>query len=75
MGAAMEDQARIREKLDEVKLQLDWDNTTGSVRKWWEQFEAENATQLELVMRVAEELAVRKTTITQFYLAHLRGNT
>ena len=71
----MEDQARIREKLDEVKLQLDWDNTTGSVRKWWEQFEAENATQLELVMRVAEELAVRKTTITQFYLAHLRGNT
>ena len=63
----MED--RIREKLDEVRRQIDWDNTTGSARKWWEEFEAGNAARLELVMRLAEELAVRKATITEFFLA------
>lgn len=71
----MEDQDRIREKLDEVKRQLDWDNTTGSARKWWEAFEAGNADRLELVMRLAEELAVKKATITEFFLARLYSNT
>ena len=71
----MEDQHRIREKLDEVKRQLDWDNTTGSARKWWEAFEAGNADRLELVMRLAEELAVKKATITEFFLARLYSNT
>ena len=66
---------RIREKLDEVKRQLDWDNTTGSARKWWEDFEAGNAARLELVMRLAEELAVRKATITEFFLAHVYSIT
>ena len=60
---------RIREKLDEVRRQLDWDNTTGIARKWWEEVEAGNAARLELVMRLAEELAVRKATITEFFLA------
>ncbi|MCB0332445.1 MAG: type IV secretory system conjugative DNA transfer family protein, partial [Bdellovibrionales bacterium] len=33
---------QVREKLEEVKKVLDWENTTGSSKKWWEAFENEN---------------------------------
>jgi type IV secretory pathway TraG/TraD family ATPase VirD4 len=66
---------QILSKLDEVKKVLDWDNTTGSARKWWEAFENENKTRMPLVLRLAEELQVRKATITEFFLAYVYSNT
>jgi type IV secretory pathway TraG/TraD family ATPase VirD4 len=66
---------QVRTKLDEVKKTLDWDNTTGSSRKWWEAFESENKHRLALVLRLAEELANRKATITEFFLAYVYSNT
>src|SRR5262249_15323910 len=66
---------QVRTKLEEVKKTLDWDNTTGSARKWWEAFENENKHRLALVLRLAEELANRKATITEFFLAYVYSNT
>jgi type IV secretory pathway TraG/TraD family ATPase VirD4 len=66
---------QIRTKLEEVKKALDWDNTTGSARKWWEAFENENTTRMNLVLRLAEELSNRKATITEFFLAYVYSNT
>ena len=66
---------QIAQKLEEVKKTLDWDNTTGSARKWWEAFESENKTRTALVLRLAEELQTRKATITEFFLAYVYSNT
>ncbi len=66
---------QIRTKLDETKKRLDWDNTTGSARKWWEAFENENKHRVNLVLRLAEELQNRKATITEFFLAYVYSNT
>lgn len=66
---------QLLKKLEEVKKTLDWDNTTGSARKWWEAFENENKTRTALVLRLAEELQVRKATITEFFLAYVYSNT
>jgi hypothetical protein len=66
---------QIDKKLAEVKKNLDWDNTTGSARKWWDAFENENKTRMPLVVRLAEELQVRKATITEFFLAYVYSNT
>ena len=66
---------QIVDKLTEVKKSLEWDNTTGSARKWWEAFESENKTRTPLVLRLAEELQTRKATITEFFLAYVYSNT
>jgi hypothetical protein len=66
---------QIRKKLEDVKKTLDWDNTTGSARKWWEAFENENKTKINLVLRLSEELANRRATITEFFLAYVYSNT
>jgi len=66
---------QLTEKLTETKTKLDWDNTTGSARKWWEAFENENKTRIALVLRLAEELANRNATITEFFLAYVYSNT
>lgn len=70
------DVARIREAIEASKNEhLGWKTTTGSARKWWEAFEAENQHRLGLILRLAEELAVRKATITEFFLAYVYSNT
>lgn len=66
---------QILDKLTETKKKLDWDNTTGSARKWWEAFENENKHRMALVLRLTEELANRKATITEFFLAYVYSNT
>ena len=67
---------QIKEKLEQVKKEkLDWDNTTGSARKWWQAFEKENTHRYALVLRLAEELAIRNATITEFFLAYVYSNT
>lgn len=66
---------QVKKRLEEVRKQLDWDNTTGSARKWWEAFENENKFRMALVLRLAEELLNRKATITEFFLAYVYSNT
>jgi hypothetical protein len=66
---------QILARYREVRETLDWANTTGSARKWWEAFEAENRHQPALVLRLAEELAGRQATITEFFLAYVYSNT
>ncbi len=66
---------KVREKLEETKKNLDWENTTGSAKKWWEAFENENKHRVALVLRLAEELSNRKATITEFFLAYVYSNT
>jgi ATP-dependent Clp protease ATP-binding subunit ClpX len=55
--------------------QLDWKNTTGSARKWWEAFEQENKHRPALIFRLAEELRNRNATIAEFFLAFVYSNT
>jgi len=66
---------QVNKKLEEVKGRLEWDKTTGSARKWWLAFESENKHRPALILRLAEELDVRKATITEFFLAYVYSNT
>lgn len=66
---------QIKEKLEAVKKNLEWEKTSGSARKWWLAFENENKHRLGLVLRLAEELQIRKATITEFFLAYVYSNT
>ena len=54
---------------------LGWKDTSGSARKWWESFEQENQHRPALIHRLCEELANRKATITEFFLAYVYSNT
>ncbi len=62
-------------RLEQVKSKIDWSNTTGSAHRWWQAFEKENSDRMPLVLRLAEELALRKATITEFFLAYVYSNT
>lgn len=64
----------VTKRIAQVKARLDWANTTGSARKWWESFEHENRSRLPHVLRLAEELAQRKATVTEFFLAYVYSN-
>jgi hypothetical protein len=66
---------QILERYRSVREMLDWAGTIGSARKWWDAFENENRTRPGLVLRLAEELASRKATITEFFLAYVYSNT
>ncbi len=66
---------QVQAKLEEVMGKLDWANTTGSARKWWETFRNTNTRRAALVLRLAEELAIRKVTITEFFGAYASSNT
>jgi type IV secretory pathway TraG/TraD family ATPase VirD4 len=67
---------QVRDALEKIKKEkLDWENTTGSARKWWEAFENENLDRLALVFRLGEELSNRTATITEFFLAYVYSNT
>jgi hypothetical protein len=67
---------QIRARLEEFKERLDWAGTMGSAKTWWEYFmENEDNGKLNLVLRLAEELAVRRATITEFYVACMFSTT
>lgn len=59
------------ETLERLKKALDWENTTGVAREWWESFEEENAKNLPLVVSLAEEILKKRATINDFFLAYV----
>lgn len=58
-----------------VYEKIQYAETVGSARKWWDKFEEENRDRTSLVARLAAELAVRDATITEFFLAYVYSNT
>ncbi len=67
---------QLKDGIERLKRdKLDWPNTTGSARDWWEAFETENAGREALVYRLAEELARRQATIADFFLASIYADT
>ena len=54
---------------------LEWKSCTGNAKKWWGAFELENRHRPALVLRLAEELARRKASITEFFLSYVYSNT
>ena len=64
----------IHERLEEVKRAIGWGATTGAARRWWEAFEDENRHQLGLVLRLAQELAAREATISEFFISYVYSN-
>lgn len=68
--------SQLWQALEDLKKQsLDWENTKGDARKWWEAFEEENKTRVALILKVAQEIASRNATITDFFLAYVYSNT
>ena len=65
----------IKERIEEVKNQIGWNETKGSPRRWWDNFENENKNRLALVLRLCEELLLRTATISEFFLAYVYSNT
>lgn len=66
----------ILSTLETIKNEkLDWKATKGSAKKWWQAFETENKQKPELVLRLAEELAVRRATVEEFFLILTYSNT
>ena len=67
---------RIRERIDTLKNDaLQWNDASDGASKWWKQFEKDNSNRPSLVLRLVEELAERKATINEFYLACVYSNT
>ncbi len=67
---------RIRERIDTLKNDaLQWNDTSDGAGKWWKQFEKDNSNRPSLILRLVEELAARKATINEFYLACVYSNT
>ena len=58
-----------------VKIGLGWGATTGAARRWWEAFEDENRHQFGLVLRLAQELAAREATISEFFISYGDSHT
>lgn len=65
----------LRQALEQRKAKLDWENTTGVAKEWWETFEKQNAQRLPLLISLCEELEKRSATITEFFLAYLYSNS
>ena len=61
--------------LKKVKQEIEWDQTTGSARKWWDGFEQENQHRPALILQLAEELKSRKTSISEFFMTYVYSNT
>lgn len=67
---------RIWNRIESLKTDnLEWSETSSSARLWWQKFEDENKHRPALILRLVEELFVRKATINNFFLASLYSNT
>jgi hypothetical protein len=69
-------ETQLRDHLQDIKeMQLDWNKTSDGVRRFWENYEKQSQQRTTVVVRLAEELAIRKATITEFYRALVNSNT
>jgi hypothetical protein len=66
---------KILERLGEVKTQLDGQRDSAEAVEWWQNFERDNQHRPGTVLRLAEELAVRKVSATEFHAAILQSGT
>lgn len=68
----------VRAQLEKLKCSvLDWETCIGPAREFWLAFEDQRKDQLELVLRVAQELAKRQppATIAEFYKCYRLADT
>lgn len=67
---------KIAAKLAEVEAKIGYQSTVNSSAcKWWSAFKKENDQKISLVLRLSEELLIRKATVTDFFLAYVYSNT
>ena len=59
----------VRARLETVKKTIAYDKAFNHLRAWWDAFERENTRHPSLVLRIAEEIACRGATISDFVLA------
>lgn len=62
-------------RLRDVKRRLGWNDASEPAREFWTAFEQRNGRDLARVLRLAEELAVRRATIDEYYRAYFLSNT
>ncbi|MEZ5963198.1 MAG: DUF4062 domain-containing protein [Planctomycetota bacterium] len=67
--------ADLDSEIADLRGKLDWANTTGSARQWWEAFEAENGHRKTLVVRLMFALRHLQSSITEFFLSYVYSNT
>jgi len=66
---------RLRERLEAVKLVVGYSSAQESAARWWIAFEEQNKTRTALILRLAEELALRRSTVDAFFMAYVYSNT
>lgn len=66
---------QLRQSLEQIKAGLDWAQTRGSARQWWELFEQANANNIIAVLSLAKEIGARKATIAEFYSVFANSGT
>lgn len=67
---------RIWNRIELLKTDnLEWSEASSSAQTWWQKFENENKHRPALILRLVEELSIRKATINNFFLASLYSNT
>ena len=66
---------QIRLRFDEVRPQLGIDEAAPQAREWWDSFALENQARPSLLLRLAEELAVRRAGISDFFEAFALSQT
>lgn len=72
--AGMSDES-IRKLVVAAKATIGLEEAGTSAREWWEAFEAEYQQKISQVLRLAEELQVRKATITDFFYARAQADS
>lgn len=65
----------VLERLEETKPSIGWGEISGGAKTWWSKLEADNSEQPRLLLRVAEEIKLRESTITEFYQAFVYSNS
>lgn len=65
---------QIRDRLELLKQDLGWPDTTDNEKAWWSAFETENSHKLRLVLCVAEELKKRDATIGELFMTHVHSD-
>lgn len=62
-------------RLQDVKFQLGWSAAGSDAREFWDRLERENEHRLARVLRLAEELARRQSSIEEYHKAYLLSHT